>query len=125
MDSHCPLSRCVALDQLLDPSLFLGLEKNANIDLKEVLGDRRKLLQVKNNSRNVMFLDCSKCKPRKHLLRGVYLTLQVRGRSGSLKLAASIGKSFPLGKSFPAALFQEESEQTRKDRIRGTKRGGG
>lgn len=118
MDSHCLLSRCVALDQLLDPSLFLGLEKNANTDLKEVLGDRRKLLQVKNNSRNVMFLDCSKCKPCKHLLRGVYLTLQVRGRSGSLKLAASIGKSFP------AALFQEESEQTRKDGVRGTKRGG-
>lgn len=90
MDSHCLLSRCVALDQLL------GLEKNANTDLKEVLGDRRKLLQVKNNSRNVMFLDCSKCKPRKHLLRGVYLALQVRGRSGSLKLAASIHLESPF-----------------------------
>lgn len=54
-------------------AVFLGLEENVNTDLKEVLGEQRKLSHVKNNSRNVMFLDCLKRKPRKPLLRDVYL----------------------------------------------------
>lgn len=110
------------MDQPLDPSSFLGLEKNINTDLKEVLGEQRKLLQVKNNSRNVIVLDCLKLKPCKHLLRDVYLTRQVRGKSGSLKLATFIHLESLSKKK--KSLFQGENEQTRKDRVRGTKRGG-
>lgn len=85
-------------------AVFLGLEENVNTDLKEVLGEQRKLSHVKNNSRNVMFLDCLKRKPRKLLLRDVYLTCQVRERSCSLKLVSSIHLESP----FQLPCFKEK-----------------
>lgn len=44
MDSHCLLSRWVALGQSLDPSSFLSLENNINIDLKKLPWELRKYL---------------------------------------------------------------------------------
>lgn len=103
----------MVLDKSLDLSSFLGLEKNVNTDLKEVLGEQRKLLQGKNSSRNVMVLDCLKRKPRKQLLRDLRLSCQVRGRSGSLKLVTFIH----LGSPFQRPCFKEKIN---KDRVRGT-----
>lgn len=113
MDSHCLLSRCVVLDRPLDPSSFLGLEKNINTDLKEVLGEQRKLLQVKNNSRNVIVLDCLKLKPCKHLLRDAYLTRQVRGKSGSLKLATFVHLESPFQKKKKVCFKEKTRKQGR------------